>query len=195
MRRDVSEARVLTAIEDLQLALKRIPSRSICQLAWYYVHNLSAYDAFYVALAKYLPMSSLTLDKRLINSPTLDIEILTYRSMPMNRESSPRGVNFMIHLKAPNLYPSFNIVRLSHIELTVKDLTASKRFYVDTLGLILTEETEQSLYLRCLEERNHHSFVLTQAEDAGTVKRLGFGSLVKLILTRLMSFLIARACL
>ncbi|MEJ6709003.1 MAG: 3,4-dihydroxyphenylacetate 2,3-dioxygenase, partial [Amylibacter sp.] len=38
-------------------------------------------------------------------------------------------------LPAPNLYPDFNIVRLSHIELVVRDLAVSKAFYVATLGL------------------------------------------------------------
>lgn len=72
---------------------------------------------------------------------------------------------------APN--PPFNIVRLSHIELGVADLEASRDFYVDTLGLIETEQVGHSLYLRGLEERNHHSFVLTEAAS-GIVKRLGF---------------------
>lgn len=61
--------------------------------------------------------------------------------------------------------PDFNIVRLSHIELGVTDLEASKAFYVDMLGMIITEETEDTLYLRCLEERNHHSFILHQADE------------------------------
>ncbi len=35
-------------------------------------------------------------------------------------------------------YPPFNIVRLSHVSLTVSDLAASRAFYVDTLGLQVT---------------------------------------------------------
>ena len=34
-----------------------------------------------------------------------------------------------------NLYPPFSIVRVSHTELVVRDLAASRAFYVDTLGL------------------------------------------------------------
>ena len=41
----------------------------------------------------------------------------------------------------PNLYPPFNIVRLSHVELVVTDLMKSRAFYVDTLGLQVTEES------------------------------------------------------
>lgn len=78
-----------------------------------------------------------------------------------------------MHLKKPNLYPDFNTVRLSHIELGVSDLQASKAFYVDILGYILTEETDDALYLRCLEERNHHSYILRQSDEQN-VKYLGF---------------------
>ncbi len=60
--------------------------------------------------------------------------------------------------------PKFNIVRLSHIELGVTDLEVSKAFYVDILGLIITEETDDTVYLRCLEERNHHSFILRRVD-------------------------------
>ena len=41
-------------------------------------------------------------------------------------------------IPAPNLYPPFNIVRLSHVELAVTDLARSRAFYVDTLGLQVT---------------------------------------------------------
>ncbi|MGB1289155.1 MAG: 3,4-dihydroxyphenylacetate 2,3-dioxygenase [Aggregatilineales bacterium] len=73
----------------------------------------------------------------------------------------------------PAPVPDFNIIRLSHIELGVTDLAAAKAFYVDTLGLRITEETSDTLYLRCLEERNHHSFMLTQQETP-IVKRMAY---------------------
>ena len=49
-----------------------------------------------------------------------------------------------------NLHPPFNIVRLSHIELAVTDLAKSRAFYVDTLGLQVTDETADTIYLRAL---------------------------------------------
>lgn len=73
----------------------------------------------------------------------------------------------------PAPVPEFDIVRLSHIELGVTDLNASKRFYVDMLGMLITEETDDTLYLRCLEERNHHSFILRKVDDP-TVYVMGF---------------------
>ena len=53
----------------------------------------------------------------------------------------------------PNLYPEFNIVRLSHACLNVSDLAASKRFYTDILGFDVTDETDSHIYLRAMEER------------------------------------------
>ena len=68
-------------------------------------------------------------------------------------------------LPKPNLYPDFNIVRLSHIELEVRDLAASRAFYVDTLGLLPTFESADVLCLRGLEERGHHCMVLKQGPN------------------------------
>ena len=68
-------------------------------------------------------------------------------------------------LPKPNLYPDFNIVRLSHVELEVKDLAASRAFYVDTLGLLPTFESASTLCLRGLEERGHHCMVLKQGSS------------------------------
>ena len=58
----------------------------------------------------------------------------------------------------------FNVLRCSHVEYGVTDLAASRRFYADTLGLIVTEETSDAIYLRALEEQNHHSYVLRKSD-------------------------------
>ena len=42
----------------------------------------------------------------------------------------------------------------------MSDLKAARHFYVDTFGLQISEETSDALYLRCMEERGHHSVVL-----------------------------------
>ena len=75
---------------------------------------------------------------------------------------------------APNLYPEFNVIRLSHLCLNVKDLVASKRFYVDTLGLQVSDENEKHVYLRAMEERGHHCLILQKSDAPGTVDVLGF---------------------
>lgn len=69
--------------------------------------------------------------------------------------------------------PPFNIVRLSHIALTVKDLVASRKFYVDTLGLQVSDENDRRIYLRAMEERGHHCIVLEQG-DIAVANELGF---------------------
>jgi 3,4-dihydroxyphenylacetate 2,3-dioxygenase len=63
-----------------------------------------------------------------------------------------------------NLYPPFNIVRLSHVEYSVTNLAASRAFYVDTLGLQVTDEDDTRIYLRAMEERGHHCITLIQAD-------------------------------
>ena len=46
---------------------------------------------------------------------------------------------------APNLYPDFNIIRLSHVCLNVKDLVASRKFYSEILGLQITDESDSHI--------------------------------------------------
>lgn len=77
-------------------------------------------------------------------------------------------------IPAPNLYPDFNVIRLSHVCLNVKNLTESKQFYTDILGMQITDESDTHIYLRALEERGHHCVVLQQSDNSGTVEVLGF---------------------
>ncbi len=74
---------------------------------------------------------------------------------------------------APVLYPPFNIVRLSHVVYRVKDLAKSRAFYVDLLGLQVTEEDDREIYLRAMEERGHHCIKLEKA-GVSEVNVLGF---------------------
>lgn len=67
---------------------------------------------------------------------------------------------------APVLYPPFNILRLSHVEYRVTDLAKSRAFYVDTLGLQVTDEDSNTIFLRAMEERGHHCNILRQADKA-----------------------------
>ena len=74
---------------------------------------------------------------------------------------------------APELYPPFNIVRLSHVEYVVRDLAASRAFYVETLGLYVTGEGDGRIYLRAMEERGHHCICLTEGAEP-SARVLGF---------------------
>lgn len=76
-------------------------------------------------------------------------------------------------IPAPTLTPPFNIVRLSHTELRVTDLAWSRGYYVDTLGLQVTHEDADTIYLRAMEERGHHCLILRRATTP-SVGVLGF---------------------
>ena len=76
-------------------------------------------------------------------------------------------------IRKPVLDPPFNVVRASHVELAVRDLPRARAFYVDCLGYLVSAEASDALYLRAVEERNHHSLVLRQEKDA-LVGTLGF---------------------
>jgi len=52
---------------------------------------------------------------------------------------------------APNLYPDFNVIRLSHVC-----------------------QSDSHVYLRAMEERGHHSVILQKSDQPGTVEVMGF---------------------
>jgi len=60
-----------------------------------------------------------------------------------------------------------HILRCGYVELVVTDLAAAREFYVDVLGLVITAETADTLYLRTLEEFLHHNLVLRQGSAPG----------------------------
>lgn len=63
--------------------------------------------------------------------------------------------------------PPFNILRFGYIQFVVTDLERARDFYVDVIGLHETERTRDRLYLRCIEDREHHSIVLRQGPEPG----------------------------
>jgi len=78
-----------------------------------------------------------------------------------------------VPVPAPNLYPPFNIVRLSHVEFDVTDFARSRAFYGDVLGLQVTHEDGDCVTFRAIEERGHHCMVLRRANEA-RARVLGF---------------------
>ncbi|MCQ1956182.1 3,4-dihydroxyphenylacetate 2,3-dioxygenase [Arthrobacter sp. zg-Y826] len=69
-------------------------------------------------------------------------------------------------LPETNYSPAFQITRASHVALGVTDLAASRDFYRDVIGLVVTEEADETVYLRGLEEDAHHSLVLERSGEA-----------------------------
>jgi catechol 2,3-dioxygenase len=76
-------------------------------------------------------------------------------------------------IRPPVFDPPFHIVRCSHIEYGVTDILRSKEYWVDALGYIVTSEDKDTLYLRGVEEYNHHSVVLKKSA-APDVKAIAF---------------------
>src|SRR5437763_15641385 len=73
----------------------------------------------------------------------------------------------------PVYNPPFNITRASPSVLTVKDLAASRRFYVDLIGFIVSDEDKDTLCLRGVAEACHHSLVLKRASGEPQPERVG----------------------
>lgn len=87
-----------------------------------------------------------------------------------------------------NLDTPFNITRASHVVLTVRDIEASRLFYTEVVGLVVTEAAEGTLYLRGVEEACHHSLVLKQSTDAPRCERIGMRVLRERDLDALKAF-------
>lgn len=69
--------RATRAVERLlESRIARVPTRALLRHAWSLRHNLSAYDACYVALARTLSCPLLTTDGPLVRAPGLGVEVL-----------------------------------------------------------------------------------------------------------------------
>ena len=72
----LEEGRALAALDDLiDWPLERIPNRTLARLAWRHLHNVSAYDAFYIAAARAHDAALLTVDGRLSRAPGLGVVV------------------------------------------------------------------------------------------------------------------------
>lgn len=69
--------------------------------------------------------------------------------------------------------PPFNIVRCAHVVLDVTDLARARAFYETMIGLQVEDATADTLWLRGMEELQHHSLVLCRAERPAA-RRIGF---------------------
>jgi len=62
--------------------------------------------------------------------------------------------------------PAPDVLRCAYMEIVVTDLAKSRDFYVDVLSLTVTEETDEIIYLRSIEEFIHHNLVLRKGPVA-----------------------------
>ncbi len=86
-----------------------------------------------------------------------------------------------------------DIVRLAYVELTVTEIDRAKEFWVDLLGLHVTEEHATSVWLRGHAETIHHNVILTEAEHAACTS-IGFRVRSDVDLDRAVEWFEARGC-
>ena len=76
LRRELREERALRAIDDLMdWPIDRIPHKSLLWTAWQHRNNVTAYDAFYVAVARLSKAPLITADGPLARAPALGIVV------------------------------------------------------------------------------------------------------------------------
>lgn len=80
LQQRLEESRALLALEDLMAwPIDRIPHTALLREAWQHRHNVSAYDAFYVAVARAYDIPLLTADGPLTRAPALGIVVQNIR--------------------------------------------------------------------------------------------------------------------
>jgi catechol 2,3-dioxygenase len=52
------------------------------------------------------------------------------------------------------------ILRLSHVDITEPDLELAAAYYTQVLGLEIVERTEDRIFFKCWDERDHHSLAI-----------------------------------
>jgi predicted nucleic acid-binding protein len=78
---DLSRNRFSTAIDDLQaLDMTRYPALPLLRRAFELRHNVTAYDAVYVALAERLECVLVTADRRLASAPGISCPVEVLRA-------------------------------------------------------------------------------------------------------------------
>jgi len=78
-------------------------------------------------------------------------------------------------MKTPEspLPPVPDIIRSAYATLVVTDLAEARRFWVDLLGFVVTDEDGSALYLRGYDELTHHNLILRAGPEAAA-GALGF---------------------
>jgi catechol 2,3-dioxygenase len=65
------------------------------------------------------------------------------------------------------------LAHVGHIELTVPDLERSRWFFTEVLGLFVSEETDDAVYLRAWQDWDHHTLALRYG-DTASVDHVGW---------------------
>ena len=80
LRGALEQTRAEIVVESLAYwPVRRVSLRDLVSVAWQHYHNVTAYDAFYVAVARAYGIPLLTADGRLARAPDLGIVVQTVR--------------------------------------------------------------------------------------------------------------------
>ncbi len=90
--------------------------------------------------------------------------------------------------------PPCRITRTSHFVMTVRDLDASRAFYTEILGLVVSAQDSDALYLRGVEEACHHSLVLRRSSGEAICQRVGMRVMTEDDLDRARDAFAAAGC-
>ena len=102
-------------------------------------------------------------DQQAVHITLGDVHTARFGSSPLPHDRPGRHRE---PLKETAMTTPPDIVRSAYAEYIVTDLAASRAFYVDVLGLVVTYEDENALYLRAFEEYLHHSIILRKGPVA-----------------------------
>lgn len=59
------------------------------------------------------------------------------------------------------------VLRLSHVDITVTDLELAAAYYTQVMGLDISERTDDRIFLKCWDERDHHCLALRHDARVG----------------------------
>lgn len=65
------------------------------------------------------------------------------------------------------------ILRLSHVDITVPDLELAAAYYTEVIGLDISERTDERIFFKCWDERDHHCLAVRHDTRVG-IDRFAF---------------------
>lgn len=86
-----------------------------------------------------------------------------YATEPPSRDAgSPLRVG-----RHPTTLLAVGILRLSHVDITAPDLELATAYYVEVMGLEVSDRTEDRMFFKCWDERDHHCLSIREDTRVG----------------------------
>ncbi len=71
------------------------------------------------------------------------------------------------------------VAHIGHAELGVTDLEASRRFFTETIGLSVSQEDEDRIFLRAWQDWDHHTLILKRFERQSPETYFTYGTPIR----------------